>query len=1131
MKKKQLVFLRYLIWAFFFIITFCVNAQTPKDLLIAHQYFKKADSLLVKRKTDSSIVYFKRSLVIYKKNRVWEKVAGCYNRISENQWRSKKNQKSIKNSKKALEICSNYLSEDHEEEANSLDNIAVYYENINEYDKALAYYEKALSIRQKIFKKDNLNIARSFINLGFFYKKVSDYKKALLYYKKALSIQQKIYPENDHTVMASYDNIGTIYRKISDYDKALIYHKKALVIRLKHLESDHVDIGLIYNQIGNVYLSIGKYEEALLNYKKDLEITIKNLGKEHYYAGLSYMNIGLIHNKLMKYNIAHDYFEKALLIFKREEDLQSILSVYNNIGTLLVEKGEYDNAIKYYSKSLDIAFKIYNENNPNIAAVYLNIGNTFHSKNNYLQALYYYKNALWIFKKVFGEKHYRIADVYDNIASILAYQKKYDVALEYRKKALFIRNNVFGENSPVVADSYGKMTDLYIDMGKYDESFLYAKKGLNILQNTYGKKHLLTLVFYQKIAAINYAKHEYDKAIFNYDKALIVNSKNKKINKIEKALSANEYYDLLKLLQILHGKAKTLLSQYLESKEYKYLKESVVLYENADIVINQIRQSYQNYNDKITFARRVKSIYADAIKVQLLAYRKKRNLEALNQAFFYAEKSKANVLKALLNDSYAKKIADLPSEIMKKMRTLKTSQVFFQGQIITELYNIDTDTTKIKEYESNLFNINRTQDSLTKIIEKKYSKYYQLKYQNNVIDVKEIQKQLDKKTTLIEFFTSDSITYVFTISKNEISVKELNNSEFKQSVEKFRESIISKDLPKYKIQAQYLYNIFLAPISNKLLGNELIIVPDGVLRYLNFELLLTQNDDSNNPALLSYLLKNYAVTYANSANLLFTPFKPNPKDEILQECLAFSFSDSTRSTNTGAIRLEELRSVRDDLPGTRREIKEISDIIDGEYYYGFEAIESNFKQKVSRYNIVHLALHGEVDNEHPENSKLYFTKGRDTLEDNRLYSHELFALDIPAELTVLSACNTGVGKMAHGEGIMSLGNAFQYAGTKSLLLTSWSVSDQTTPELMKFFYTNLKEGMNKAKALQQAKLQYLGSANINRLDPFYWGGFYLVGDSSPIPFKNNTTLYWVLGGIMFVILLFSFFWYRRKIKN
>ncbi len=230
--------------------------------------------------------------------------------------------------------------------------------------------------------------------------------------------------------------------------------------------------------------------------------------------------------------------------------------------------------------------------------------------------------------------------------------------------------------------------------------------------------------------------------------------------------------------------------------------------------------------------------------------------------------------------------------------------------------------------------------------------------------------------------------------------------------------------------------------------------------------------------------------------------------------------------------LATLRGTDDDLPGTREEIKAIADIIDGQYYYGAQAIEANFKKNAGAYNILHLALHGEVDHERPENSRLFFTKSKDTLEDNMLYSHELFALDIPAELTVLSACNTGSGKIAAGEGIMSLGTAFQYAGSKSLLLTRWEVSDQTTPQVMKYFYTNLKKDMTKSKALQQAKLNYLANADINRVHPFYWGGFYLVGDTGAIDFKNHhAALYWSIGLGIIILLILITFWYRKRYRK
>ena len=152
----------------------------------------------------------------------------------------------------------------------------------------------------------------------------------------------------------------------------------------------------------------------------------------------------------------------------------------------------------------------------------------------------------------------------------------------------------------------------------------------------------------------------------------------------------------------------------------------------------------------------------------------------------------------------------------------------------------------------------------------------------------------------------------------------------------------------------------------------------------------------------------------------------------------------------------------------------------------------------------------------PDNSKLYFTQRKDTLDDNFLYSHKIFALNLPAELAVLSACNTGYGKVTSGEGVMSLGNTFQYAGTKSLLLSSWEVSDLVAPELMKLFYQNLKKGLSKSKALQEAKLDYLNTAPSSRIDPFYWGSFYVLGSNGPIVFENNN---WLIYSILIIVAL------------
>ena len=217
------------------------------------------------------------------------------------------------------------------------------------------------------------------------------------------------------------------------------------------------------------------------------------------------------------------------------------------------------------------------------------------------------------------------------------------------------------------------------------------------------------------------------------------------------------------------------------------------------------------------------------------------------------------------------------------------------------------------------------------------------------------------------------------------------------------------------------------------------------------------------------------------------------------------------------------------MPGSREEVKMISEIFGGKYFYDTEASEATFKNNVDRYKLVHLALHTEIDSLHPEHLKIKFSNA-DTHdgEDNILFGHEVYTINIPADLVVLSACNTGVGKMNQGEGILSVGSAFQYAGAKSLLLSRWNISDQTTPEVMKFFYTNIKKGMSKSEALQKAKIDYLDSADFLASPPYYWGSFYILGDVSPVEltgFYSNTFFY---VGILVLLLLIGLLFFFKK---
>ncbi len=1162
MKKLPLIFA-----ILFVIISQTSRAQSTKDTLLAFQYFKKADSLLTNRKFESSKEFFNKAIPIYKNAEAWEKVANCYNKISINQKYKTEYKESLESANNALKICKQYLNNNWQE-AHAYDNIAHYYEiSVSDFKTASAYFNKAFEIRKKIFPKNHEEIALSYDKIGMLFHKKGLIPKAFENHKKCLEIRIQVFGEDHITTADSYKRLAMIFTLQGKYEKAILYYNKALKIYGEIHGKNHISTAEIYSDLAKVYSHQSEYKKAEALLKKALEIrTNSNSGSRENLAYL-YSTFGILYKNIGKYDASVSYYKKSLELTKETNSLLLIYSyyglgvvyghmgfneealhykykalkiclaksknnnniglIYNSIGISLKNTGNYEKALQFYKKSRDLAIEKFGKNHFHGAAAINNMANIYIAQENYEKALELLQEALSIKISKLGENHPNIATSYLSFGDIYLAKKQYKKASNYYLKALAIRKSVFGNDHNDVASLFDRLGNLNQEIQKFDKAMLYFNKALDIRKKIYSEPNQFIAASYKRIGELHFNTKKYQNALLTYKKAQKSNIKNK-INSLSVKNLINNSLDIDQLAAIVENKAKTYISLYKQNNNATDLTNAIVSYQQADTIINYIRKTHTNYKDKINFSKTVKNIYLGAITTQLLVHKNQKDQRSIEEAFYSVEKSKSNTLKKFLTNSNAKNFAGLPRKIVALEKELRNYDSFYQSKIMKERSKQQIDSSKITHYESELFRINRRQDSLINLLEKNHPKYYKLKYKNDIVSVANIQHQLDDKTTILQFFTNDTTTYAFTISKNDIAVQELSTPQLTEHVEAFQESITSQYPDVFKQKGHYLYIQLIKPISDKLVGDQLIIIPDESLWHLNFELLLTQKKSSTNPKNLPYFLKDYAISYANSTSLLFTPFNDKHASKISQECLAFSFSDSTETTENRTISLTSFRDTKEDLPGTRKEIRAISNIIDGQYFYGSQAIETNFKKNAGQYNILHLALHGEVNHEQPENSKLYFTKSKDTLEDNLLYGYELFALDIPAELTVLSACNTGAGKIAKGEGIMSLGTAFQYAGTKSLLLTGWEVSDTTTPQLMEYFYTNLSKGMNKAKALQQAKLQYLETTNFNNANPFYWGAFYLVGDTSAMHFDNSFSLYWSIAIGILVVLLLIVFVYRKK---
>lgn len=208
-------------------------------------------------------------------------------------------------------------------------------------------------------------------------------------------------------------------------------------------------------------------------------------------------------------------------------------------------------------------------------------------------------------------------------------------------------------------------------------------------------------------------------------------------------------------------------------------------------------------------------------------------------------------------------------------------------------------------------------------------------------------------------------------------------------------------------------------------------------------------------------------------------------------------NDSTHLEQTISSQ-QRLRSQLAPLPAAKKEVKMLAETFEG--YFGIDSLatESNFKQRANQYGIIHLAMHGRLNEKFPTLSSLIFTEDTSANENNLLQAYEISRLELNADLVVLSACQTGYGKFEKGNGVASLARAFTYAGVPSLVVTLWQIDDYATSVIMKDFYLELSKGKTKANSLRLAKRNFLQKAHGILAHPVYWSSFILIGDSKPI---------------------------------
>ena len=861
---------------------------------------------------------------------------------------------------------------------------------------------------------------------------------------------------------------------------------------------------------------------------------VKMYGENYEKLGDYYSSLAFPYYQIGAWGKAENLLKQAIRynIKNRGPYDASVIKVYNNLGSLYLDKYDNDQANIYINKALSLLLSHYGENNHSVGIAYMNLGASYGNQNAFRKALEYNFKAIDNLSKTIGPKNPYLSPIYRNTAICFNKLGHLDSARLYLDKAVDLNKALYGDQDPEIVRTYNVIADIDLQNNDFDGALAALIKAKVLGDRILPEKHLNKGETLNLLGNYYSRKAQYRKSLQYIQKALIALIPAFDDTNFYKNPKPTEFLPNQVLIDALTQKASVLYSAYKKEGEDKMLMLASENAEFTDHAIDLLRIDYQMPNSKELLIEKALPFYKKAVEIAITQYDRTSNYKYLEQAFKYAEKSKSILLMENLKDSHDKiQYVGIPDSVSSNEEELREEIKFYREQLMQA--KTSNDSAKIVKYEDYFFKKKRDYDLLVERLKKEHPDYYRIKHQISYEPIRRIQKLMATGETIIEYFKGEQNDYVFIINTKQAQYLKLPESDsLNHNINSFilnlREGHFDREV------AFELYNWLVKPAIeeiDKSHARTLTFVPEGALNYLPFEVLVDSNPRHSKK--VDYLIDNYTVDYLHSASLLDR--RELESQETSTMFLGFAPEFDRQANPLLATRTAKdslLVSGLEQLPMARHEVKASADIWDGNYYINDQATEENFKQFAPGAGIIHLATHAIINDENPLYSKLVFAPEKDTLEDGLLNTYELYNMHLHAQLACLSACNTGLGKLRSGEGVISLARGFLYAGVPNILMSLWSVPDQSTSRIMQYFYEALKSGEGKADALRTAKLKYLSHADENTSNPYYWAAFTLVGDNRPIDQENTgTNTIFILSSSLLMVLVFIGFFYRKKPQN
>jgi CHAT domain-containing protein len=874
----------------------------------------------------------------------------------------------------------------------------------------------------------------------------------------ALAVEAKDMPDSLALIYHTKSIIGNRFR---DRELAISATKEAIKLREKTgdttgLGNSYFNLGYFYKYIGQKRNAIQAFEEGValgdgpanINYYLNCLIPLGQLERDlgDYSRAIQHLELGITHyQKVTKFS-SRDSSKYALFLY-------TMGSVYN----LLTTKEALEKSLVYLERAQAILEKM--EPGVDLAHCYKEFGNSYSKLKNQPKAIDFYKKTIPVYRKVDD-----LAGTYNNLGIEYRKIKDFPNAIRNLQKGLNIITEDYGPGfHPEKAQFADNLADTYRDQGQYEKAMRY----------------------YQEAIQHNLPGFRPGDVVTNPTNAQLEVATDKE-----------------GLLTYLGDKAKGWIAYHGSTNNAQQLQHALATLQQADYLIDRMRQEHTAEASKLIWRREVHGIYELALDI---AYQ----LSDEEQAFYFLEKSKSILLLDGLVAADARAI--IPDSIAARERALNQSILKVQKELEA--------SPDDPERRTRLLDEQKTLVELVGYLADTYPRYHELRYTAKVLSLEEAQSaHASARRLLVQYFWGENHVYIMPVSAKSAALLRIPRDKaldetLQRLIVQFQEASAILNAPgQYASDAYAVYQMLLAPVFALMPSaerRELTLILDGLLQYVPFEALLTEPPKRNNLSLLPYLVRDYKVQYAYSATILS---KQSGERE----------SRGSKAAVLGMAPFAAAAGELGQLPFSAAELNGIQKLAAGKYLLDADANSQSFLDAASQYAVLHLSTHASA-NEEQGKPFIYFY-------DQKVYLPDLYALELPAQLVVLSACETGLGKLQTGEGVMSLSRGFTFAGAQSLISSLWSVNDQSTADIFSAFYDQLGTGLRKSEALHQAKLAYLNNTKLtdDQKSPYYWAGFVYVGGDSRLalhPAPGTRWWWWASGGLL---LLVGIRWWTRK---